>query len=145
MFVCSISSKPINEFLNCFLLKTEIHMKISNTEQTLYYFRGLRYLQNKTKFRNWQVDIHTDRKWSSQHQSCLERTQLPPDWPGLTLRGPQGPQVAPTGLSGSVRATQEPVGASQGHFEAVRTTSGQYAYVLVYFGTLFCLENISVA
>ena len=50
-----------------FLLKTEIHMKISNTEQTLYYFRGLRYLQNKTKFRKRQVHIHTDQKWSSQH------------------------------------------------------------------------------
>ena len=70
-------------------------------------------------------------------------TQLAPDCPGHTLRGPQGPQVAPTGLSGGVWPTQGPVGASQSHSDAVRTTSGQYEYVLVYFGTRFCFANIS--
>ena len=70
-------------------------------------------------------------------------TRLAPDWPGHTLRSPQGPQVAPTGLSGGVWATQGPVSASQGHFEAVRSTLGQYEYVFVYFGTWFSVANIS--
>ena len=70
-------------------------------------------------------------------------TRLAPDWPGHTLRGPQGPQVAPTGLSGGVRATQGPVSASQGHSEAVRSTLGQYEYVVVYSGTWFSVANIS--
>ena len=138
MFVCWISPKPINRFLNrFFLLKTEIHMKISNTEPIFCYFMGLRYLQNKMRFRNRQVHIHTDLKWSSQYQSCLEMTRLAPDCPGHTLRGPQRPPVAPTGLSGGVLATQGPVGASQSHSDAVRTTSCQCEYVLEYFGTWF--------
>ena len=57
------------------------------------YCRGLRYLQKKTRFRNRQVHIHTDLKWSSQYQSGLEMTWLAPDCPGHTLRGPQGPQL----------------------------------------------------
>ena len=69
-----------------------------NTKPTFCYFRGLRYLQDKMKFRNRQVHIHTGLKWSSQHQSGLEMTRLAPDWPGHTLRGPHRPQVAPTGL-----------------------------------------------
>ena len=146
MFVCLISPKPINKFANRFyLLKTEIHMEILNTESILCYFRGLRYLQNKSRFRNRQEHIHTDLKWSSQHQSGLEMTQLAPDCPGHTLRGPQGPQVNPTGLSGGVWATQGPVCASQSHSDALRTTSGQYEYVLFYFGTQFCFANISAS
>ena len=126
MFVCWISPKPINRLLNCyFLLKTEIHMWISNTKPILCYFRGLWYLQNKTRFPNRQVHIHTDLRWSSQYQSGLEMTWLALDSPGHTLRGPQGPPVAPTGLSGGVLATQGPVGASQSHSDAVRTTLGQ--------------------
>ena len=95
------------------------------------------------KFWNRQVHILTDLKWSSQHQSGLEMTRLAPDWPGHTMKGPQGPQVAPTGLSGAVWATQRPVRASQEHSEAVRTTSGQYEYVLVYVGTRFSFANTS--
>ena len=99
-------------------------MQILNTEPILCDFRGLRYLQNKMGFRNRQVHIHTDLNWSSQHKSGLEMPWLAPDWPGHILRGPQGPQVALTGLSWGVRATPGPVGASQGHSGAVRTTSG---------------------
>ena len=91
-------------------------------------------------FRNRQVHIHTDLKWSSLKQSGLEMTQLAPDWPGYTLRGPHGPKVARPGFSGCVRATQGPVEASKGHSDTVRTISGQYEYVLVHFGKLilFC-------
>ena len=110
-------------------------MLILNTELTLCYILGLRYLQNKTKFQNRQVHIHTDLKQSLQHLRGLEMTRLAPDWPGHTLRGLKGPQVSPTGLSGGVWATQGPVGVSQGFSEAVRTTSGQYEYVHVYFRT----------
>ena len=92
-----------------------------------------------------QVHIHTDLKWSSQHQSGIEMTQLATDCNFRPLRGPQGPKVAPTGLSGGVWPTQGPVGASQSHSDAVRTTSGQYEYVLVYFGTRFCFANISAS
>ena len=88
-----------------------------------------------------QVHIHTDLKWSSKEQSGLEMPRLAPGWPGHTLRGPQWPHVAPTGLSRGVRAIQRPVGASQGHSVAVRTTLGQYEYVLVYSGTLICFLN----
>ena len=95
------------------------------------------------KFWKRQVHILTDLKWSSQHQSGHEMTQLAPDWPDHTLRGPQGPQVAPTRLSGGVWVTRGPVVASQGHSGAVRTTSSQYEYVLVYFGTQFRFANIS--
>ena len=67
------SQEPRNRFLNrFFLLKTEIHIKILNTEPILYDFRGLRYFQNKTAFRSKQVHIHFVLKWSSQHQSGLE-------------------------------------------------------------------------
>ena len=41
-------------------------------------------------------------------------TRLAPDCPGDTLKGPQGPPVAPTGLSGGVLAT---LGLS-GHLKA---------------------------
>ena len=34
-------------------------------------------------------------------------------------------------------------GASLGHSGAVRATSGQYEYKLVYFGTTFCFTDIS--
>ena len=69
-------------------------------------------------------------------------TRLAPDWPSHTMKGPQGPQVAPTGRSGGVGANQGPVGTSQGNSEAVRTPLGQYN-VLVYFRTQFCFANIS--
>ena len=103
-------------------------------------FRGVRYLQNKAGFRNRQVHIHTDLKWSSQEQSGLEMPRLAPGWSGHTLRGPQWPHVAPTGLSRGVWAIQRPVGTSQGHSVSLRTTSGQYEYVLVSFRNpvLFC-------
>ena len=54
-----------------------------------------------------------------------------------------GATWAPEGLSGSDQASQEPVRASQGLSCAVRTTLGQYEYILVYAGNLFCFANIS--
>ena len=90
-----------------FLLKTDIHMKISNTEPILRYFRGLRYLQNKTRFQNRQVNIHTDLKWSSQPQNGLEMFRVAPEWPAQSLRGKLW---APKGLSGYDQASQQPVG-----------------------------------
>ena len=87
-------------------------MEILNTESFLCYFRGLSYLKNKSRYRNRQEHIHTDLKWSSQHQSGIEMTQLATDCNFRPLRGPQGPKVAPTGLSGGVWPTQGPVGAS---------------------------------
>ena len=89
------------------------------------------------QIKNRQAHIHTDLKWSSQYQSGLEMTRLAPDCPGDTLKGPKGPPVAQTGLSGGVLAIQGPVRASQSHFDAVTTTSGQCEYVLVYFGPRF--------
>ena len=47
------------------------------------------------------------------------------------------------GLSGYDRGSQEPVRSSQGHSGTVRTTSGQYEFVLVYSGTSFSFVNIS--
>ena len=87
-----------------------------------------------------QVHIHTDLKWSSKEQSGLEMPRLGPGWPGHTLRGLQWPHVAPTGLSRGIWAIQRPVGASQGHSVSLRTTSGQYEYILVSFRNpvLFC-------
>ena len=134
MFVCLISPKLRNRFLNSFfLLKTEIHVQILNTEPVLCFFRGLRYLQNKTQFRNRQVHIHTYLKWSSQPQSGLEMSQRTPEWPGKSLRD----------QFGQFWASRQSVGASQGHSGSVRTTTGQYEYKLVYFGTAFCFTNIS--
>ena len=144
MFVCWISPKPINRLLNCyFLLKTEIHMWISNTKPILCYFRGLRYLQIKTGFRNIHVHINTGLRWSSQHQSGFEMPRLAPEWPGHPLRDQLGQLGDPEGLSGYDQASQRPVGASTGHSGVVRTTSGQYEYELVYFRTPFCFANIS--
>ena len=94
-----------------FLLKTDIHMKISNTEPILRYFRGLRYLQNKTRFQNRQVHIHTDLKWSSQYQNGLEMTRLAPDCPGDTLKGPQVPPTCP---NWSLRGYPDHSGACSG-------------------------------
>ena len=87
-----------------------------------------------------QIHIHTDLKWSSKEQSGLEMPRLGPGWPGHTLRGLQWPHVAPTGLSRGIWAIQRPVGASQGHSVSLRTTSGQYEYILVSFRNpvLFC-------
>ena len=104
MFVCSISLEPMKRFLNrFFLLKTEIHMKILNIEPILCNSRRLRYLQNKTAFQSKQVHIHSDLKWSSQHQSGLEMPWLDPYWPGRThnwsLRGCTGHSVATRGIS----------------------------------------------
>ena len=83
------------------------------------------------------IFIHT---WSSPHSTRVALRW--PNWPSHILRGPQGPLVAPIGLSGGVQATHGPVGASQAHSEPVRTTSGQYEYVLVYSGTQLCFANI---
>ena len=63
-------------------------------------------------FRNRQVYIHTDLKWSSQYQNALEMPQLTADWPGHTLRGPKGPKDANTGLSWVIWTNQGPVRAS---------------------------------
>ena len=90
-----------------------------------------------------QVHIHTDLKWSSKKQSGLEMPQLAAEWPRHPLRDQLGQHGATEGLSGYDQASQEPVGASQGHSIAVRTTSGQYEYVLIYSGTPFCFANIS--
>ena len=104
---------------------------------------GLRYLQNKTRFRNRQVHIHTDLKWSSQPQSGLGMPRQAPEWPGHPPERPVGATWAPEGLSGYDWASQEPVRSSQGHSGAVRSTSGQYEYVLVYSGNEFCFVDIS--
>ena len=62
-----------------------------------------------------------------------------PEIPVGATGGPEGPE----GLSGYDRGSQEPVRSSQGHSGTVRTTSGQYEYVLVYSGTSFSFVNIS--
>ena len=87
-----------------------------------------------------QVHIHTDLKWSSEKQSGLEMPQLAAEWPRHPLRDQLGQHGATEGLSGYDQASQEPVGASQGHSVPLRTTSGQYEYVLVSFRNpvLFC-------
>ena len=87
-----------------------------------------------------QVHIHTDLKWSSKKQSGLEMPQLAAEWPRHPLRDQLGQHGATEGLSGYDQASQEPVGASQGHSVPLRTTSGQYEYVLVSFQNpgLFC-------
>ena len=64
---------------------------------------------------------------------------MAPDWPDLTLRGPEVPKVAPT----SYQAVIGPVGASQGQSGSVKTTLSQYEYEVVYLGTPFCFVNIS--
>ena len=65
---------------------------------------------------------------------------LPPDWPGHILRGPMGPKVVLTGLSG---LGWRPVCASQDPSGAARTTSGHYCYELVqYFRTPFSKNNV---
>ena len=108
-----ISQELRNGFLNrFFLLKTEIHVKTLNTEPFLCDIRGLRYLQNKIGFRNRQVHIHTDLKCSSQHQNGSEMPHLNSDWPDHVLRGPKGPRVAQTGLSGVAWARQWHLGAN---------------------------------
>ena len=64
IFAKYLSNKE-NQFQNFFfLLKTEINLQILNTKSFLCDFRGLRYLQNKMGFRNTQVHIHIDLKWS---------------------------------------------------------------------------------
>ena len=87
-----------------------------------------------------QVHIHTDVKWSSKKQSGLEMPQLAAEWPRHPLRDQLGQHGATEGLSGYDQASQEPVRASQGHSVPLRTTSGQYEYVLVSFRNpvLFC-------
>ena len=69
--------------------------------------------------------------------------RLAPELPGHPLRDQLGQLGAPEGLSGYDRGSQELVGSSQGHSNTVKTTSGQYKYVLVYSGTSFCFVNIS--
>ena len=95
-------------------------MKILNTEPFLCDIRGLRYLQNKIGFRNRQVHIHTDLKCSSQHQNGSEMPHLNSDRPDHVLRGPKGPRVAQTGLSGVAWARQGPVSASRGNLALSR-------------------------
>ena len=83
--------------------------------------------------------------WSGPHS--LRVALRCPDWP---LSGPDNPWEAnfvklgaPKGLSGYDRASQEQALSPQGHSCAVRTSSGQYEYVLVYSGTSFSFVNIS--
>ena len=87
-----------------------------------------------------QVYIHTDLKWSSKKQSGLEMPRLAAEWPRYPLRDQLGQHGATEGLSGYDQASQDPVGASQGHSVPLRTTSGQYEYVFVSFRNpvLFC-------
>ena len=59
------------------------------------------------------------------------------------MRDQFGQVWAPWGLSWYDLASQQSVGASQGHSGTVRTTSDQYEYNLVYFETAFCFTNIS--
>ena len=121
--IFQISQELRNGFLNrFFLLKTEIHVKILNTEPFLCDIRGLRYLQNKIGFRNRQVHIHTDLKCSSQHQNGSEMPHLNSDRPDHLLRGPKGPRVAQTGFSGVAWARLAPVSASRGQSVTVMTT-----------------------
>ena len=61
------------------------------------------------RFRNRQVYMYTDLKWSSQYQNGLEMPKLTANWPGHTLRGPKGPKVAKTGLSRVIWTNQGPV------------------------------------
>ena len=63
--------------------------------------------------------------------------QLAPEWPRHPLRDQLGQLGAPEGLSEYDRASQEPVGSSQGPSGAVMTASSQYEYGLVYSGILF--------
>ena len=78
------------------------------------------------QFRNRQVYIHTYLKWASQYQNGLEMPQLTADWPGHTLKGPKGPKVAQTGLSGVGSDSKVPVNASQGQSDIAKTTSGHF-------------------
>ena len=69
-------------------------MEILNTESILRYFMGLSYLKNKSRYRNRQEHIHTDLKWSSQHESGLEMRRLaqtPPERPVGATGGPCRP------------------------------------------------------
>ena len=90
-----------------------------------------------------QVHIPTDLKWSSKKQSGLEMPQLAAEWPRHPLRDQLGQLGASEGLSGHDLAGQGPVESSQDHSGAMKTTSSQYEYVLVYSGTWFCFANIS--
>ena len=42
-------------------------------------------------------------KWPSQHQNCLEMSQLTADWPGHSLMGPKLPKLVSQGLHERVR------------------------------------------
>ena len=76
--ICLISREPRNRFLNrFFLLKTEIHMKILNTEPILCDIRGLRYLQTKMGLWNGHNHIGNDLKWSQQCQIGLKMSFWP--------------------------------------------------------------------
>ena len=123
MFICLIFPKPIIRFRSrFFLLKTE------NTELALCYFRRLRYLQNKTGFRNRQVHIHADLKWSSQSQSGLGMPRQAPEWPGHPLRDQLG----------QLRSLR----ASQGMTGPVRSQSGHLKTTLVLRGALQVSMNM---
>ena len=122
MFVCWISPKPINRLLNCyFLLKTEIHVWISNTKPILCYFRGLRYLQIKTGLRNIQIHIHI-LTWGGP--DSIRVALRCPDWP---LSGQDTPWETSWGNWGTLRA-------SQGMTRAVKSQSGHLKATLVLWG-----------
>ena len=64
------------------------------------------------------------------------RALLAPDWPYLTLRGPEVPQVAPTNYPASFR----PVWATKGQSGSVETTLNQNSYEFAYFRANFVLQ-----
>ena len=140
MIVCWISQQPRNKFTNrFFLLKTEIHMKILNTEPFLCKFRGLRYLQNKMWF--WDKQVHLLMTWSGSHSTRV------------FLRGPSWPltdQISnleilrcPKLAQSVIRDSWGPVVASQGQSGSIKTALSQYEYELVCLETTFCFANIS--
>ena len=110
--MCFISQEPRNNFQTCFFLpKTEIHMKILNTEPFLCYLRGLTNLKNKMEFRNRPIHINNELKWFLQHQSCLEAQTGPEtnERPIRTTLGPAGPLRIWPGQSGGSGGISRPL------------------------------------
>ena len=140
MFVCLISPEPMNRFLNRFFFwKLRYICKFWIQNQFCAILGGWDIRETKRgSGRDKYTFILT---WSGPHNTRVALRC--PDWFLTGLRGPKGPQVAPTGLPRGVRATQGTVRISQGHSGDVRTTSGQYEYVLVYSRTPYCFPNIS--
>ena len=92
-------------------------MQILNTEPVLCYLRGMRYLQNKTGFRNRQVHIYTDLKWSAQPQSGLAMPRQAPKRAGHPLRDQLG-------QLGALRASQDMTGPVRSQSVQLKATLG---------------------